>query len=96
MEWAAAHNCSFGTDKFQLLDLSRRKVKNPLRPHKKIPLPRTDLILNGYSIKSTTSAKFLGLHIDRELRWKEQVAAAIGKGREWIRLCGRLAKTSGT
>ena len=40
-------------------------------------------------------AKFLGLHIDRELRWKEQTAAAIGKGREWLRQCSRLAKTSG-
>ena len=42
-----------------------------------------------------SSVTFLGLHIDRELRWKEQIAAAIGKGREWLRQCGRLAKMSG-
>ena len=52
-------------------------------------------MLNGQSIKSTTTAKFLGLHINRELRWKEQVASAIGKGREWLRQCSRLAKMSG-
>jgi ribonuclease HI/exonuclease III len=95
MEWAVAHNCSFGIDKFQLLDLSRKKVKDPLRPRKRVPLPRRNLLLNGQSIKSATTVKFLGLHIDRELRWKEQIAAAIGKGREWLRQCSRLAKTSG-
>ena len=39
--------------------------------------------------------KFLGIQIDRELRWKEQVAAAIGKGREWLRQRKRLAKMFG-
>jgi hypothetical protein len=68
MEWATAHNCSFGLEKFQLLDLSRRKMKDPLRPHKRISVPRRTLILNGQRIKSTTTVKFLGLHIDRELR----------------------------
>jgi ribonuclease HI len=94
-EWAASHNCSFGVENFQLLDLSRKRVKDPLRPHQRIPLPRGNLMLNGQSIKSTATVKFLGLHIDRELRWKEQLAAAIGKGREWLRQCSRLAKTSG-
>ena len=95
MEWAASHNCTFGLEKFQLLDLSRKKVKDPLRPRKRTPLPRRNLLLNGQNIKSSTTVKFLGLHIDRELRWKEQFAAAVGKGREWLRQCSRLAKTSG-
>jgi hypothetical protein len=64
-EWADTHNCSFGIEKFQLLDLTRRKVKDPLRPWKRIPVPRKTMVLNGQSIKSV---KFLGLHIDRELR----------------------------
>ena len=81
-------------EKFQLLDLSRRKIRDPLRPHKRIQAPRSTLVLNGQRIKSVSSVKFLGLHMDRELRWKEQIAAAIGKGREWLRQCGRLAKTS--
>jgi hypothetical protein len=80
MEWATAHNCSFELEKFQLLNLSRRKMKDLLRLRKRIPVPRRTLILNGQSIKSATMVKFLGLHIDRELRWKEQlVAAAIEK-----------------
>ena len=95
MEWARTHNCTFGIEKFQLLDLTRQKRKDPLRPQKRIPVARPDLLLNGQRIKLTPTVKFLGLHIDRELRWKEQIAVAIGKGREWLRQCNRLAKTSG-
>ena len=95
MEWAKTHNCTFRIKKFQLLDLLRKKVKDPLRPWKRIPLPRPSLILKDQMIKSTMMVKFLGLHIDSELRWKEQIAAAIGKGRQWLRQCKRLAKNSG-
>ena len=70
-------------------------MKDLLRPWKRIPQPRHNLVLNGQNIKSTTTVRFRGLHIDRELKWKEQIAAAIGKGREWLRQCRRLAKTSG-
>ena len=94
MEWARTHNCTFGMEMFQLLDLSRCKVKDPIRLRKRIPQPRSNMELNRQIIKSTSSIKFLGLHIDRELRWKEQIAVAIGKGREWLSQCRRLAKTS--
>ena len=79
MEWARMHNCSFGIKKFQLLDLTRRKVKDLMRPQKSVPQPRPDLTLNGQIIKSMMTVKFLGLHINRELKWKEQIAVAIGK-----------------
>ena len=95
MEWARTHNCSFGIEKFQLLDLSKRKVKDPARLGKRILQPRNNLALNRQIVKSATTVKFLGLHIDRELKWKEQIAAVIGKGREWLRQCSRLAKTTG-
>ena len=95
LEWAAAHNCSFGIEKFQLVDLSRRKIQDPFRPCKRISTPRAAFILNGQQIESTTTVKFLGLHIDRELRWKEQMAAALGKGQDWLGQCGRIARPSG-
>ena len=69
-------------------------MKDLLRPQKRILVPRHNMELNGRIIKSTLTIKFLGLHIDRELRWKEQIVVAIGKGREWLRQCSRLAKTS--
>ena len=95
MEWADMHNCVFGIEKFQLLDLTRRKVKDPLQPGKRIPMQRQDLNISGQIVKSMTTVKFLGIHIVRELKWKEQIAAAIGKGKDWLRRCNRLAKTSG-
>ena len=38
------------------------------------------------------TVKFLGLHIDREWKWKEQIAAAIGKGREWLKTMQKVSK----
>jgi hypothetical protein len=95
LDWAASHNCSFGIEKFQLVDLSRRKVRDPFQPRKRIPIPRADFMLNGQRIKSVRYVKFLGLHIDRELRWKEQFAAALGKGQDWVGQCGRIARPTG-
>lgn len=78
-----------------MLDLSRKKVQDPFRIHKRIPAPQADLILNGQRIESSTTVKFLGLHINRELRWKEQAAAALGKGQDWVGQCGRIARPTG-
>ncbi|KAJ7138518.1 hypothetical protein C8R43DRAFT_822691, partial [Mycena crocata] len=45
-------------------------------------------------IKSSSSVKLLGIHLDRELRWQEQSAAALRKGHAWLTRCGRLARPS--
>jgi ribonuclease HI/exonuclease III len=93
-DWARDHNCEFGTDKFQLLDLSRKKQQDPNNPRKRVPIPRQHLILNNITIPSKQSIKILGVHIDRELRWKEQGAVALKKGQDWITQFARLAKTT--
>jgi hypothetical protein len=38
-EWAKIHNCEFGIEKLQLLDIMKRPVPNPINPRKKIPMP---------------------------------------------------------
>lgn len=68
---------------------------NPERPQKLILVSRETLVLKRQNIKFSTTVKFLGLHTDRELMWKEQTTAAVGKGRNWLRQCSQLAKTSG-
>ena len=50
MEWATSHNCSFGMEKFQLLDLSQRKIRDPLRPCKRIPAPRSTLVFFEWAV----------------------------------------------
>lgn len=96
LEWARTHNCTFGIDKFQLVDSSRKTMKNPLaRGKKKIPLTGPALKIAGHTIKPAPSAKFLGVHIDQGLRWKAHGAAAIAKGTAWLSQFQRLVKPSG-
>ena len=93
-DWATEHNCSFGTDKFQLLDASRRKEPDPDNPRKRIPVRRPPLSLRGLEIPSRPCIKLLGVHIDNELRWKQQGAIAIKKGQDWLIQFGRLSRAS--
>ena len=91
-DWARKHNCEFGIEKFQLVDFSRRLVPNPLNTRKKIPIGRPSLRLGTQVIKSQGHAKFLGVLVDNSLRWKEQNAAALAKGQDWVLQFGRLSK----
>ncbi|KAJ6451541.1 hypothetical protein C8R45DRAFT_848310, partial [Mycena sanguinolenta] len=93
-EWGAAHNAKFGPAKYQLGDFSCRRVKDPWRPHKTIPEPRCDLRLGAHVVKSAESIKLLGVHLDRELRWHQQGAAALSKGEAWLLGTARIARAS--
>ena len=93
-EWAKDHNCEFGIEKFQLLDITRRLVPHPLNPRKRIPIPRRALILGNQRIPSKETARFLGVIIDNKMNWKGQCAAALAKGQDWLIQFGRLAQTS--
>jgi hypothetical protein len=75
-EWAKDHNCEFGIEKFQLLDISRKHIPHQLNPKKKIPMPRRALTLGDQHIPSKETAKFLGVIVDNKLNWKGQCAAA--------------------
>ncbi|PPQ77570.1 hypothetical protein CVT24_005191, partial [Panaeolus cyanescens] len=88
--WARSHNCSFGMEKFQLVDFSRKKTIDD--DGLKIDLPRPELKLRGLTIKPSRQAKFLGLILDQELRWKEQNTRVITKAAYWTAQLQRLAK----
>ena len=91
-DWARKHNCEFGIEKFQLVDFSRQLIPNPINPRKKIPIGRPSLRLSTQVIKSQGYAKFLGVIVDNSLRWKEQNAAALAKGQDWVLQFGQLSK----
>ena len=38
-EWAKAHNCEFGVERFQILNVAKKQVPNPINPKERIPLP---------------------------------------------------------
>jgi len=70
-------------------------MSNPLGTGKRVPIPRPTLVVAGQRIKPVSHVKFLRIHIDQGLWWKEQEAAAIGKGAAWLIQFRRLAKPSG-
>ena len=87
LQWAEEHNCSFGIEKFQLIDFTRgRSVTRGMTGRGQ------SLTVREHAIKPQQSAKFLGIIVDEALNWKEQVAAAIAKGEKWISQFGRLAR----
>jgi ribonuclease HI len=92
--WAKKHNCIFGVDKFQLLDLSRQHVPHQLNPRRRIPIPRRALMLGDQRIPSKDTAKFLGVLVDNNLNWKHQCAAALAKGQDWLIQFSRLARAT--
>lgn len=84
LDWAETHNCTFGIDKFQLVDFTRRKAVEQGPP----------IDLGEHEVNPKRTAKLLGIWVDAELKWREQAANAIKKGQEWINGFRRLSKVS--
>jgi hypothetical protein len=94
-EWGRTHNAKFGPAKYQVAGFSRCRIPAPFLPGKTLPEPRCHLHLSdGHVVKTSKTVKLLGVHLDRELRWHEQSAAAIAKGEAWLIQTGRIARAS--
>lgn len=94
LDWAAKHNCTFGIEKFQLLDLSKKLTPHQFNPRRRVPISRSMLILGNQRIPSKETARFLSVVVDNKLNWKGQCAAVLTKGQDWLIQFNRLAKTS--
>ena len=92
--WAALYNWSFGLDKFQLLDLTKKRVPHLFDLSKKIPTPQQTLRLGEHQIPSKDIARFLGVIVDNTLSWKAQCTAALAKGQDWLFRFRRIAMTT--
>lgn len=84
VEWSRTHNSRFEPRKLALVDFTRNKVM----PHPPLVIP--DLAI----VPSSPSAKYLGAHFDRELRWHVQAQYAVKRGLDWTLQLRRLAKPS--
>jgi hypothetical protein len=82
--WGTSHNVTFGPAKYQVGGFSWRCVPHPFWPNKTVLEPRYNLQLRQHTIKTMLSVKLLGAHLDRELRWHEQGAAALAKWEAWL------------
>ena len=94
LKLADDHNCTFGLEKFQLLDAARGTIPHLFMARKQAPLPCPALIINGHWIESKPSIKHLGVHIDQGLWWKEQGVAVLAKGQDWLVQFGQLCQTT--
>ena len=83
-DWAKKHNCEFGIEKFQLLDITRKMVSNPINPRRKIPMLRKALMLGNQRIPSKDTARFLGITVNNKLNWKGQCTDTLAKGQGWL------------
>ncbi|GBE89552.1 RNA-directed DNA polymerase from mobile element jockey [Sparassis crispa] len=84
MTWSNEHQSEFSLDKFGLLNMSA--MSPDLGP---------SLQLQTANIQPLEAHKFLGVTIDRRLRFHQQVAGALAKGFAWVQQFRRLARTSG-
>ena len=85
LDWSTRHACRFDIGKFQLVHYTRYEPRYS-------PLP---LRIGSHTIMPSDSAKYLGLILDRRLRWHEQVDSAVAaKGTATALAVRRLARPS--
>ena len=65
-----------------------------MNPRKTVPKKRIPITIAGRTMRPVKSHKFLGIIIDEELRFKEQLASTVAKGTKYTLTCRRLAKPS--
>ncbi|KNZ77457.1 Putative 115 kDa protein in type-1 retrotransposable element R1DM [Termitomyces sp. J132] len=92
--WAEDHHSIYEVKKFVGMGFSRRKVKGR-GDGKAKPATRPTVTIGGTAIRMETSHKFLGVILDQELRFKEHVAYAQGKGTAAAMQTKRLVKVNG-
>ncbi|KAL7277809.1 hypothetical protein ACG7TL_002174 [Trametes sanguinea] len=80
-DWSTSHNSAFSVEKFGLINCAR--VRPGLGPQ---------LTLEETVISPSEQQRFLGVLLDRRLRFHQQTASALAKGTAWVALIRRLAR----
>jgi len=90
MDWFKANKLSVNTSKtFSILFNNDKSIQNT-------PDVSLKLLLNGEVISKVNKTKFLGITIDENLNWKEQINVCKGKISSGLYILGRLKKTLST
>jgi len=94
LEQSQVHQCEFVIDKFGVMDFSRRREPNLAKRPLTMLECRLPIFLRDIKIPAISVHKFLGVLIDQELHWKDQVNYTLQKGSMWVMQYHRLAKLS--
>jgi ribonuclease HI len=82
IEWTDTHNSQFEYSKLALVDFAH--------PNKRVTRP--SLHLPNITIIPVENTKYLGVMLDQNLNWREQLAYATGKGAKWAAQITRVAR----
>ncbi|KAG1824556.1 uncharacterized protein BJ212DRAFT_1260835, partial [Suillus subaureus] len=94
LEWSHEHNAEFELDKTALICLSRKHTADKDNPGKSKPMHRPSITIGNHTINPSHSHKFLGIIIDKELRFKEHATYALAKGTKYMMTCQRMIRTT--
>ena len=92
LEWSQKSKCQYALNKFGLMGFMRKREPDHGGTKKTRPATHPNINLPGQTISLSTTHKFLGVILDQELQFKEQVAYALDKGTKWTEQYRRLAK----
>ena len=92
-EWSRSHHVNFEMDKNTLVQCSQRQEKRA-NSQKTSPVKHVPITIDGHVTKPVKSHKFLGIIIDKELHFKEQLANAVAKGTKYALTCCCLTTPS--
>ena len=75
-----------------VLHLTRKSMTNLDDGKNRLPLPKPPLLLNGQVIQEVQSYKYLGVQINAQLCWKEQVQRAVANATKWLLQYRRITR----
>src|SRR5882672_4550495 len=73
MDWSDTHQCNFVLNKFGVMGLTRRREPTAGGRPATRPVRHKPISLHGVEVLVVDAHNFLGVIIDQELRWKDQV-----------------------
>ena len=94
ISWSKTHNSRFEVTKSAILHFSRKTTRDPDSENGRISLPKPALTLEGQLVQDVASFRYLGIHIDTQLKWKEQAQHATANATKWILQFRHLTKPS--
>jgi hypothetical protein len=96
LEWCRSYNSKLSLPKTVYLLITRKRTPNPngtrVKP-KTTPMKRKAITINNREIPPSEYAKYLGVYVDQELKWKEQAVRAVKKATNFTLAYRRLTKT---
>ena len=94
LEWSRAQNSHFEMAKSAVLHMARKTMVDLEDNRARAPLSIPPLTVDGQVITIVQSYKYLGVQIDAQLRWKEQVQWAVANATKWLLQYRRFTRPS--